>query len=231
MKFPSPLLSGTLIKRYRRSLADIKLDTGQVVTAHVFSLGPMTGCCEPGRPVLVSDSADRSRRHPLTWELINMDGVWVGVNPNVSRKAVHEAIVGGAIESFQKYHIESAAVYGRRKRVDFILQNMDENCFINLHSVSWVEKGRAMFPDAVSEFHRKALHDLAEIAKQGHRAIALFHVLRGDCDRMSPARDVDSKYFKAANDALRAGVEMMVFRAAVSPLEISLGVPIPFSTD
>src|SRR5262245_26271992 len=97
MKFTKPLLSGTLIKRYRRSLADIKLDDGSTVTAHVFNVGPLHGCTARGSRVLVSDSDDVSRRHPLTWEMVEIGGHWVSVNPKVSRKVLQEAIVRESI--------------------------------------------------------------------------------------------------------------------------------------
>ena len=229
MKFPSPLLKGTLVKRYRRSLADIKLESGEIVTAHVFSLGPMFGCCEPGRPVLLSNSADPGRRHPLTWEMIDLRGFWVGVNPNVTRKVIQEAIASGEIESLRNYHIQSEPVYGKRGRVDFVLQNMKENCYINIHSVSWGENGKALFPEVDGEKHRKSLRELADIAARGHRVIDLFHVLRGDCEHLSPAGHIDARYAKIARDALRAGVEMMAFRATVNATEVSLGIPIPIS--
>jgi sugar fermentation stimulation protein A len=227
MKFPSPLLSGILIRRYRRSLADVELENGDIVTAHVFSLGSMKGCCEPGRPVLLSDSGDLSRRHPLTWELINMNNIWVGVNPTISRKVVQESLQNGAIKGLRRFHIVAEAKLGKPRRVDFVLQSMEKNCYINVHSVTWAEKGRARFPDAASETHRRAIRELSVAARQGHRAIALFHVLRRDCKSFQPARDVDGYFFRALTDAQRAGVQILAFRAEVSPSGISLGKPIP----
>ena len=231
MRFSSPLLRGTLLRRYRRSLADVRLDDGDRITAHVFSLGSMAGCSEPGRPVLVSDSGDVTRHHPMTWELIDMNGTWVGVNPTVSRKILRQAILDGEIRNLRGYSIQSEAVHGKKKRVDFILQNMKENCFINVQGVTWAEKGCAWFPDVATEPPRKSLNDLADIAREGHRAIAFFHVLRGDCKRMKPAAKVDKEYARTLRRAKRAGVEIRVFKASVSPEEITLGVPIPCIID
>jgi sugar fermentation stimulation protein A len=181
--------------------------------------------------VIVSDSGDVTRHHPTTWELIDMHGTWVGVNPTVSRKIVRQAILDGEIRSLRGYTIQSEALPGKPKRVDFILQNMKENCFINIQSVTWAERGCAWFPDSATEPPRKMLNDLTDIARQGHRAIALFHVLRGDCRRMKPAVHIDKEYGKALRRAKRAGVEIRVFRANVTPEEITLGVPIPFVFD
>ena len=74
MRFPSPLRRGTLIKRYRRFLADVRLDQGETVTAHCPSPGTLRGCADPGSTVLLSDSRDPSRRHSLTWEITDLDG-------------------------------------------------------------------------------------------------------------------------------------------------------------
>ena len=231
MNFPSPLINGTLIKRYRRSLADVRLEGDRVVTVHVFSLGSMKGCSEPGRPVLISDSGDRTRRHPLTLEMIDVNGVWVGANPTLSRHVVHEALQRGEIETLRGYRIEGEAIFGRGRRVDIVLQNMEENCFINVHSITWVEHGNALFPDTPGNSARRSLEELSGVAGQGHRAIALFHVLRGDCERARSAKQGDPDCLKALSDAKRAGVGMLAYRAGVSPSGISLGEPIPFSVD
>lgn len=231
MKFSTPLLTGTLIKRYRRCLADVRLDNGSTVTAHVFSMGSMRGCCEPGRPVLLSDSGDRTRRHRFTWELINIDGNWIGVNPTVARKVLTEAITGNAIESLRGYEIQSAATYGKRRRMDIILQSMEDNCFINIHTTSWAEDGTAFYPDAPSETARKSLLELTEAVNRGHRAIVFFLALREDCHQLRPARTIDVHYLHAVQTALQAGVEMMTYRAGISPREITLGTTIPFVAD
>ena len=231
MKFAAPLISGTLIKRYRRSLADVKLDNGSIVTAHSPSLGSMAGCSDPGRTVLLSDSGDTSRRHPLTWELIDVDGTWVGVNPGMARKIAREAIMDGAIPSLHNYEIQSEATYGKTRKIDLILQSMEQNCFINIHNVTWVQEGVALFPDAVSESPKKSLYELTEIAGQGHRAVAFFLVQRGDCEIFKPAEQIDRDYLKAILKAQSAGVEITVYRAAVTPHEITLGVPLPHSLE
>jgi sugar fermentation stimulation protein A len=229
MKFPSPLLPGVLVKRYRRSLADIRLDEGGVVTTHVFAMGPMTGCSEPGSVVMVSDSNDPARWHPLSWEMIRVGESWVGVNPKISYKIVHEALVEGTLEEIRGYQIHHANVPGKNKGIDFVLEGPEHNCFISLQGVTRVEGGSAFFPETRSEPVRNAIRRLSDVAKRGHRAVAFFHVLRSDCREMKLAPLVDKLYTRAFKAAQRSGVEIIVYRADINPEEVSLGVRIPFS--
>ena len=231
MKFPSPLVCGILLKRYRRSLVDVKLDDGTIVTAHNSSFGQMTGCSEPGRPVLLSESKDKGRRHPHTWEMIDMNGVWIGVNPANAHKVVAEAITEGKIPSLLDYELQPDATLGPGRKIDLFFQGLEQNCFVNIHSVTWVEDGIAFFPDAPSPPAQKGMQELAAIAQQGHSAIAIFVVQRGDCAKFRPADRIDRVLLRNILAAHSAGVEILVYRAVVTPHEILLGEIIPHSLD
>jgi sugar fermentation stimulation protein A len=233
MKLQTPLLQGALVKRYRRFLADVKLmENGTIVTAHCPNSGSMVGCCEPGRSVVLSDSGDSSRRHPLTWELIEMDTAWVAVNPHLGRKIVHDALLNRQIPTLVEYSdIQKDAQSGLGRKVDFMLQGMEHNCFINLFIVTWADHGTALYPDVPSERSTKAMSALADIARQGHRAVAFFFVQRGDCSAFKPAENVDRQFRKAMVDATNAGVETIVYRAHITPEEISLGEPLSFTME
>lgn len=230
MKFTQPLLLGTLIKRYRRFLVDVRLDDDTVVTAHCPNSGKMIGCCEPGRAVILSDSQDRSRRHPLTWEMIDMGSSWVCINPLLCRKLMYEAIEQKHIPSLSFFHeIVKDVDYGIQTKIDVMLHGMEKNGFVNLYHVTWAENGVAWFPDTVNAKGERSLTRLAEIAKQGHHAAAFFFVQREDCTMLKPAEKVDRDLMKALLAAHNAGVEIIVYRAHVTPEGISLGTPIPYS--
>jgi len=232
VKLHTPLLKGTLVKRYRRFLADVRLDDGRVVTTHCPNSGTMVGCSEPGRPVIVSDSGDDSRRHPLTWEMIEMNGTWVGINTNIAKKLVADAIERKLVPKLTEYtELQRDATYGIRTKIDIMLHGMDENCFINVHGVTWAENGVALFPEVVNERARKSLNELTSVARKEHRAVAFYLVQRGDCTIFKPSERVDREYLKAFLAANSAGVEIMVYRAEVTPESIELGTPIPFSID
>lgn len=230
MKFPSPLLHGTLLKRYRRFLVDVELDDGNTVTAHCPNSGILRDCCEPGRPVLLFDTQNRARRHTLNWEYIDVAGTWVGINPKVCRRVMQEAIEAKEIPSLSFYHdMERDATYGIRTKIDVILHGMEKNGFVNLYQVTWARDGVALFPDEEHPRAVQSLKQLAEIARQGHHAAALFLVAREDCSKLRPAEDVDRDVLKALLDAEKEGVEILVYQARITPEGMELGNPIPHS--
>ena len=232
MKFSTTLIGGKLVRRYRRFLVDVQLENGSIVTAHCPNSGSMVGCSEPGRPVLLSASKDPHRRNAYTWELINMNDTWVGVNVAIPRKVIAESLQARCIPSLQDYQeLLLDAEYGRHNKVDIMMHGVERNVFINVYHVAWVKNSIALFPEAANARARKGLADLAEIAAQGHRAIAFFFVQRGDCNAFSPATAVDPEYGKLFKEAQHRGVEMMIYRAAITPSEIALGAPIPCVTD
>ena len=230
MKLPTPLLRGSLVKRYRRSLVDVTLDDGTMVTAHCGNPGPMVGCCTPGNDVILSDSGNPSRRHRLTWELIQTGETWVCINPTIARRVVFDALQSRLIPSLQQYkEIERETLYGAGMKIDLILQGMERNCFLNIFNVTWAEKGTALFPDVAHQRYRKSIADLTEIANQGHSAVAFFFVQRGDCTLFRPAEHIDREFLKALLHAEDKGVEILVYRASITVDEIGLGTPLAYA--
>ncbi len=232
MKFPTTLITGKLVRRYRRFLVDVELKSGSTVTAHCPNAGTMVGCSKPGQRVLLSENNDERRRNKYTWELIRMNQTWVGVNVSIPRKIVVEAIAARSVPSLSRFTEMTMDVeYGHRRKVDIMLHGVEQNVFINVHHVAWAEQGVAKFPETPNARSRKGLLELAEVAQQGHRAVAFFVVQRGDCESLSPAHDIDPQFWRLFKDAQQKGVEVIVYRANISPQEISLGTHIPCETD
>ncbi len=232
MKFSTTLIGGKLVRRYRRFLVDVQLESGALVTAHCPNSGTMHGCSEPGSTVLLSESKDPHRRNAFTWELIRMNTTWVGVNVGTPRKVVAESVLKKLIPSLNNYgDLLVDAEYGRGNKVDIMMHGEDRNVFINVHHVAWVENRVARFPETPNARARKGLKDLTEIAAQGHKAVALYFVQREDCDSFAPAIFVDPEFGRIFKEALSQGVEMLTYRASVTPEEIALGTPIPCVVD
>jgi len=232
MKFTTKLLGGKLVRRYRRFLVDVELDDGRIVTAHCPNSGTMVGCCEPGRPVFLSHTNDPHRRNAYTWEMINMHGTWVGVNVLLPRKIVAEALREKLLPTFASFtDLTLDAEYGRGHVVDILMQGPDANLFMNVYHVGWTEQGVAKFPETPNARARKGLSDLTAVAEQGHRAVAFFFVQRGDCTAFAPAVDVDPEFAKIFRQAQKSGVEILAYRAEVSPEGIELGTPLPCVVD
>lgn len=223
MKLPS-LIPGRLIKRYKRFLADIELEDGSVVTAHCPNSGSMLGCNRPKSPVMLSLSPNPNRKLAHTWELVQVDGFWVGLNTMLPNRLAEEAILDGTIDELQGYpHLRREVPYGsERSRIDLLLEGEQGLCFVEVKNVTLVEQGRALFPDAVTVRGQKHLRELMEVVRNGHRGVILFTVQRGDGRTVAPADTIDPAYGRLLRKAVNSGVEALAYRALVSPEQIRL---------
>ncbi|HJV34607.1 DNA/RNA nuclease SfsA [Geomonas sp.] len=228
MKLPHPLYQGTLLRRYQRFLADVCLDDGTLVTAHTPNTGSMKGCAEPGNRVLLSKSENPARKYPHCWELVRTDQVWVGINTMLPNRLVREGIENGTVRELSGYQaIRGEVPYGTGSRIDLLLSGTTGSCYVEVKNVTLVEEGSALFPDAVSARGQKHLRELMEMVRQGHRAVNFFVVQRGDGLRVSPADAIDPGYGRALREAAEAGVELLAYRALVTPEEIVLKERLP----
>ena len=219
-----PLLPGRLIKRYKRFLADIELADGSVVTAHCPNSGSMLGCNLPGSPVMLSLSPNPTRKLPYTWELVQVDGYWVGLNTMLPNRLAEEAILNGTITELQGYErLRREVPYGsERSRIDILLEGSQGRCFVEVKNVTLVEHGVALFPDAVTERGQKHLRELMEVVRNGERGVILFTVQRGDGGWVAPADRIDPAYGRLLREAVVNGVEALAYRAQVEPEAIRL---------
>lgn len=227
MRLP-PLVAGTLIKRYKRFLADVMLDGGDVVTVHCPNSGSMKGCATPGNRVFLSRSANPERKYPLGWELVLADGFWAGINTGLPNRLTREAIENGTVAELQGYAtIRPEVPYGEHSRIDLLLEGQAGRCFVEVKNVTLVESGRALFPDAVTIRGQKHLQELMRVVREGDRGVIFFTVQRGDGNSFSPADMIDPEYGRLLRLALDNGVEAMAYRALVTPEEIRLTERLP----
>jgi len=228
VRFASRLIPGTLIQRYKRFLADVRLGDGEIVTAHCTNTGSMTGCKEPGSKVYLSDQSGKGRKLSFTWELIRVGRTLMGINTLVANRLVREGIEKGVVEELQGYDELRAELRTRPgTRLDFFLQKSSQQCYVEVKNVTLVVDGTAMFPDAVTERGTKHLKELIRLKRAGHRAVLVFVIQRGDCSKFTPADAIDPEYGQWLRRAIRAGVEALPYRAAVTTRGISLEQLIP----
>jgi len=223
MRFPSPLITGTLIQRYKRFLADVQLPNGTTVIAHCTNTGSMTGCKTPGSPVCISRCDNPGRRLAYTWEMIRINGGWVGINTMHPNRLVAEGIETGALRELQGYGSIRREVYTRQEtRLDICLQGTRGLCFVEVKNVTLAIDGTAAFPDAVSARGTKHLKELIRLKRKGHRTAVVFVIQREDCNGFRPADEIDQEYGRWLRRAARAGVEVLPYQASVTPEEIVL---------
>lgn len=229
MRFPLPLQRGRLIRRYKRFLSDIELESGERVTAHVANPGAMTGLAEPGMEVWLSRSDSPKRKLPFSWELVRVGRHLVGVNASLPNRLVEEAIRAGRIAELHGYGTVRREVrYGQNSRIDFLLQGRDgRDCWLEIKNVHLKRGVLAEFPDAVTARGTKHLRELKMVAERGHRAVMLYVVQRSDCKEFSIATDIDPAYGEALDDARRIGVETLCYVCKIRRDGIALDAPMP----
>jgi len=234
MLFSAPLVPGRLVQRYKRFLADVTLDTGETVTATCPNTGSMMGLVAPGSRVWLSTSDSPTRKYKHTWEMVEADlGAGphlVGINTNHPNKLVAEAIEGGIVKALKGYPtLRREVKYGKNSRIDILLECAKKGtCYVEVKNVHMMRTtGLAEFPDSVTERGAKHLVEMSDMVRDGHRAVMVYLIQRGDAKSLSLAADVDPKYVEAFKLAAAAGVEAVALRCQVSPDEIAVEKVVP----
>jgi sugar fermentation stimulation protein A len=207
-----PLIKGKLVKRYKRFLADIELDTGEVVTAHCPNSGSMKGCARPGAEAWISQSTNPKRKLKYTWELTRIDGTFIGINTLVPNRLIKASVENGLISELSGYsQVKSEVKTSEHTRLDLMLKdNNGKQCFVEIKNCTLVENGVARFPDAVTTRGQKHIQELVALAAKGHRAALFFLVQRTDAHAFTPAADIDPEYAQKLTQARLQGVEIIV---------------------
>jgi sugar fermentation stimulation protein A len=229
-----PLIPGTLIKRYKRFMVDVRLDNGAVVTAHCPNTGSMQACCEPGRPVYLSRHDNPKRKLKYTWEIIDMPTSLVGVNTLVPNRLVFESVKNRLIDELAEYEkIAKEFRIGNNSRIDLLLRDhSDRRCYVEIKNCTLVTDDHvAFFPDAVTDRGRKHLTELQRLVENGHRSVMFYLVQRMDAKIFQPASHIDPAYCEALKQAIDHGVEAFAYDVHIDLKGISLNRRLPIFID
>ncbi len=228
LKWPK-LIQGTLIRRYQRFKADVKLRNGHIVTSLCPNTGSMMACSEPGRPVFLSRHNRPDRKLKYTWEIIEMPTSLVGINTGVPNRLVRASISGRRIPELSWYdHIRSEVRYGTNSRIDLLLEKGKRKCFIEIKNCTLVENGVACFPDAITTRGLKHLKELQKEVHSGNRAVMFYLVQRTDAKEFRPAHHIDPDYGYELKVSSSKGVEIMVYDVKLDLEGISLNAKLPY---
>jgi len=234
MRFQSPLLRATLLRRYKRFLADIRLGDGTEAVAHVANPGAMTGLAEPGTAILVERNDDPRRKLRYAWRLAETaSGAFVCVDTGAANRVLRAALHARALPAFAAYdEVRPEQRIGAASRADFILRGPGlPEAVIEVKSVTLSRApGLAEFPDTVTARGARHLRDLAACAREGRRAVLFYLAQRSDAARLATAADIDPAYAMALAEAREAGVEVMAHRAAIGPEGITIGQALPLGS-
>ena len=229
MRFPLPLERGRLVRRYKRFLADVELDDGRALTAHVPNPGAMLGLNDPGLAVWLSPAASPTRKLSHTLEMVEADGGLVGVNTMNPNRLAAEALEQGRIPELAGYDLVRREVrYGVNSRIDFLLTSQGRPaCWLEVKNCHFRREGAlAEFPDCVAARSLKHLGELEAMAAQGDRAVMLFVIQRSDCERFAAAGDIDPGYAAGLARAAANGVEVLAYACDLSPEAVEIARPV-----
>lgn len=223
------LLTGKLVKRYKRFLADVELENNEIVTAHCPNSGSMKGCAMPGSPVWISTSDNPKRKLKYTWELLQAKDSMIGINTQVPNKLIKAAIENNQISEFTKFtKVRAEVKTSDHTRLDLLLENgAQETCYVEIKNCTLVENGVAMFPDAVTTRGQKHLDELVRLKKQGHRAVIFYLIQRMDARVFTPAAMIDKDYAQKLKNAVKNGVEIVTRDTFIDPEIIQLRRSVP----
>lgn len=233
MEFPTALIEGRLLKRYKRFLADVQLPNGELVTAHCPNTGSMKNCQPVNARVWLSPANNPKRKLAYTWELVEvLPEVLVGINTAFSNKLVREAIEQGVITELQGYPVITNEVrYGdENSRIDLLLSGHQQraNCYVEVKNLTlWDFKKGGSFPDAVTARGTKHLRELMLMVEQGYRAMLCFCVQHSGISYVTSADEIDPLYGETIREAVAKGVEVIAYRASLSPQAITISEPLP----
>ncbi len=210
------LIKGKLLKRYKRFLADIILENKEIITAHVPNSGAMTSCIEENCDVWLTFHDNPKRKLKYTLELTLINENLICTNTGVANKIAIEAIKNGTIKELQNYtSLKPEQKYGQNSRIDILLENENEKCYVEVKSVSLKIDDYLAFPDAVTSRGTKHLNELYEMTLQGHRAVMLYIIQRTDNLPFRLACEIDKKYCELFNEVTKKGVEVLVYQSNI----------------
>ena len=231
MDFDRELVSGILLRRYKRFLADVTLRDGSTTTAHCANPGSMLGLAAPGSRVWLEPNDDPKRKLRYSWKLVELaDGELVGIDTGLPNRLLSRVLANREVPELRDYgNIRREVGYGKSSRVDFLLTEPGlPDAYVEAKNVHLSRKGGlAEFPDSVTARGAKHLDELAGMVSLGCRGIMLYLVQRMDCTAFRLAADIDPAYARAFDKARSAGVEMLCYDTAITVGGVSLGARLP----
>lgn len=202
------------------------------MTVHCPNSGSMRGCSDPGSPVMISKSDNPRRKYAWTLEMVQHHRIWIGVNTARTNHIVREALENETINDFGHIlSIRPEIKVSGRSRLDFLLTTKAGQVYLEVKNCSLAENRTAMFPDAVTARGTKHLHELDRLRGEGNTCAVLFCIQRADADRFMAAAHIDPEYAETLRKVRENGVQVLAYRAEVTPEAITLTTRLPVQKD
>lgn len=224
---PGPLREARFVSRLNRFAALVTCE-GKQTLAHVPNSGRLRELLDPDNPVLLAPprlSAHRKTEYDLA--LVDAGGVLVSIDARLPPKLLAESLERGALPEFSGYATISSEVTLGESRIDLALSGEGRTCYLEAKSVTLVERGVALFPDAPTVRGRKHLETLTQAVRQGYRGTVAFVIQRSDAHELVPNEAADPQFCRALQSAAERGVEVYAYRCGVTREEIEIVDAVP----
>ncbi|MBI4737103.1 MAG: DNA/RNA nuclease SfsA [candidate division NC10 bacterium] len=230
IRFPGPLVAGRFVRRLNRFAALVEV-AGQQEEVHVRNSGRLHELFTPGREVLLEAATTPGRRTRFTLALVRLPIGYVSADAHLPNALVAEGLQRRAIPGFRRHRILRREPAMGEGRADFLLANGRRRCLLEVKSVTLVEEGVALFPDAPTIRGRTHVEHLIAARRSGLGAAILFVIQRSDVRAFAPNQDADPEFTQALRRASRAGVCVCAMRCRVEPKGVRLDRPVPVRLD
>jgi len=222
MNFENELISGLFVKRYKRFFVDVIIDK-KIVTAHCPNTGSMQGLLIKNNKVWLTKSNDPKRKLKYTLQIIESNGLKVGINTHLTNKIVLEGLNNNKIKNFKPIDIKTEVKFGNNTRFDFLITDSNSKKFIEVKNVTLSRTDKlAEFPDAITSRGAKHIDELIKAKNKGYDIYLMFVIQRDDCDQFSIARDIDPKYADLLSDAIKKKLNILCYDCKFSSKGIKL---------
>ena len=229
MNFENKLISGVLIKRYKRFFVDIKMN-GETVVAHCPNTGSMLGLLKEGNKVWLTKSNNPNRKLKYTLQIIQNNGIKIGVNTHLTNKIFLEALENNHIKGLHKdLKIKPEVKFGDSTRFDFLVTKKNYKAFIEVKNVTLSRtQGIAEFPDAVTSRGAKHINELIKASKKGYEIYIAYIIQREDCKKFIVAADIDPEYSQLLSKAVKKKLKIICYDCKFSLKGIKLNNKIKY---
>jgi len=200
-----PLVWGKYLERPNRFSLWVEVG-GRRELVHLPNPGRLREVLAPGRALLLRPATGAYRKTRFTAVGADLSGMLVSLDSTLPNRFFPEALSQGLIPPLAGWTVARREPALGAGRADFLLRRGEEELMVEVKSVTWVERGVALFPDAPTSRGRRHVGELARIAASGGRAALAFVVQRPDAHAFGPG-PIDPGFAAAFREALTAGVE------------------------
>ena len=231
MIYKDIILKGTLIKRYKRFFADVKVNN-EILTTYCPNTGSLKGLLDEGNEVLVAKVDNPKAKLKYRLEAIKSNDVFVGINTSLPNVIISESILNKRLFKEFSGTLRREVKYGTNSKIDILLEENNHKSFIEIKSVTMSrDKGIAEFPDSITSRGSKHLIELSETVNTDTNCYLIYLIQRPDVRSFRIAKDIDKEYYRNSLIAKKNGVKFIAYSCIVNEQGIEIKKEIKIIND